>query len=72
MSTTKLTIRTMRHTCVTFNFDAGVPPELIRGITGHSAEEIEDILRHYRARTADQARAAIQLRLDHEAKEATG
>ncbi|SKA24540.1 hypothetical protein SAMN02745126_04415 [Enhydrobacter aerosaccus] len=66
--TEKLTIRTLRHTCVTFNFDAGVPAELIRGITGHSADEIEDILKHYRARTADQAAAALQLRLDHEAK----
>lgn len=66
--TTKLTIRTLRHTCVTFNFDAGVPAELIRGITGHAADEIEDILKHYRARTADQAAAALQLRLDHEAK----
>jgi hypothetical protein len=51
--TDRLTIRTMRHTCVTFNFDAGVPPELIRGIIGHSAEEIDDILKHDRARTAD-------------------
>lgn len=66
--TAKLTIRTMRHTCVTFQFDAGVPPDLIAGITGHSADEIDDILKHYRARTADQAAAALQLRLDHEAK----
>ena len=25
--TAELTIRTMRHTCVTLNFDAGVPPD---------------------------------------------
>ena len=49
-----------------------MPVELFRGLTGHSAEEIKDILRHYRARTADQAKAAIQLRLDLEAKEAYG
>lgn len=40
-------LRTLRHTCLTFNYDAGVPPELIPGITGHSADEIEDILKHY-------------------------
>jgi hypothetical protein len=68
MPTDKLTMRTMRHTCVTFNFDAGIPPELIGGITGHTTEEINDILRHYRANTADQAQAAIDLRLAHEAK----
>jgi hypothetical protein len=66
--TAQLTMRTMRHTCVTFNFDAGIPPELIGGITGHTTEEINDILRHYRANTADQAQAAIELRLAHEAK----
>lgn len=61
-------MRTMRHTCATFLADAGVPPELIRGITGHTENEINDILKHYRARTADQAAAALQLRIDHEAK----
>jgi integrase len=64
----ELTMRTIRHTCVTFLFDAGVPPELIRGITGHTDNEINDILKHYRARTADQATAALQLRVAHEAK----
>lgn len=66
--TSKLTMRTMRHTCVTLNFDAGVPPNLIAGITGHRQEEIDEILAHYRARTADQAAAALELRLAHEAK----
>ena len=66
--TAELTMRTMRHTCVTLNFDAGVPPKLIGGITGHSPDEIDDILAHYRARTADQATAALELRMAHEAK----
>lgn len=66
----ELTMRTMRHTCVTLCFDAGIPPDLIGGITGHSLDEINDILAHYRARTADRAAAALQLRIDHEAKEA--
>ena len=66
--TSKLTMRTMRHTCVTLNFDAGVPPNLIAGITGHRQDEIDEILAHYRARTADQAAAALELRLAHEAK----
>jgi hypothetical protein len=39
-----------------------------RGITGHSPDEINDILAHYRARTADQAAVALALRLAHEAK----
>lgn len=67
----KLAMRTMRHTCVTFCFDAGIPSQLIGGITGHSQDEIDQILAHYRARTADQAAAALQLRMDHEAKEKT-
>jgi hypothetical protein len=68
-----LTMRTMRHTCVTLQADAGVPPELIRAITGHSQKEFEQVLAHYRARTADQAEAALQLRLAHErGKEAKG
>lgn len=66
----ELTMRTMRHTCVTLCFDAGIPPDLIGGITGHSPDEINDILAHYPARTADRAAAALQLRIDHEAKEA--
>jgi hypothetical protein len=69
--TAELTMRTMRHTCVTLNFDAGVPPNLIGGITGHSPDEINDILAYYRARTADQAAAALELRMAHEAKGAT-
>lgn len=66
--TNKLTMRTMRHTCVTLNADAGVPPHLIGSITGHSQNEIDEILAYYRARTADQAKAAIEMRLEHEKK----
>jgi integrase len=68
LPTNRLTMRTLRHTCVTLNFDAGVPSNLIGGITGHSQVEIDDILAHYRANTADQAAAALQMRLEHEAK----
>lgn len=64
--TEKLTMRTMRHTCVTFNADAGVPPHLIGAITGHSQKEIDEILAYYQARTADQAAAALEWRLKHE------
>ena len=44
-------MRTMRHTCITLNHDASVPRELIRAIT---------------AVTADQAAAALDIRLRHE------
>ena len=64
--TSELTMRTMRHTCVTLNNDAGVPPHLIPGITGHRQDEIDEILAHYRARTADQAQAALELRMASE------
>ena len=66
--TADLTMRAMRHTCVTLNFDAGVPADLIGAITGHSANEIDDILAHYRAHTADQAADALNIRMAHEAK----
>ena len=39
--TKKLTMRTMRHTCITLNHDAGVPRELIRAITGHELDTID-------------------------------
>lgn len=64
--TAKLTMRTMRHTCVTLLFDAGVPPNLIGGVTGHTQDEINDVLAYYRARTADQAAAALELRVASE------
>jgi len=65
--TSELTMRTMRHTCVTLNHDAGISRELIGSITGHSPESIDQIMAHYTARTADQAEAALALRLNFEA-----
>lgn len=64
--TERLTMRTLRHTCVTLYFDAGVPPHLIGGVTGHSQDEVDEILAYYRARTADQAAAALTWRIEHE------
>ena len=66
--TAALTMRTMRHTCVTLNHDAGISRELISGITGHEPESVDEVLAHYTARTADQAARALNLRLAHEAK----
>jgi integrase len=68
LPTEKLTMRTMRHTCVTLNHDAGVPRELISSITGHEPKSIDEVLAHYTARTADQAATALNMRLAHEAK----
>lgn len=59
-------MRTLRHTCVTLHFDAGVPPHLISGITGHSQDEVDEILAYYRARTAYQAAAALTWRIEYE------
>ena len=68
LPTSHLTMRTMRHTCVTLNHDAGVPRELISSITGHEPANIDAVLAHYTARTADQATAALNMRIAHEAK----
>jgi hypothetical protein len=68
LPTAMLTMRTMRHTCVTLNHDAGVPRELISAITGHEPANIDAVLAHYTARTADQAAAALSMRVAHEAK----
>ena len=70
LPTAKLTMRTMRHTCITLNHDAGVPRELIPSITGHELATIDEVMKCYNARTADQAAAALTIRLAHEAKEA--
>jgi hypothetical protein len=45
-----------------------VPRELISSITGHEPKSIDEVLAHYTARTADQAAAALNMRLAHEAK----
>jgi hypothetical protein len=63
-----LTMRAMRHTCITLNHDAGVPRALIAGISGHELATIDDVMACYTASTADQAQAALQIRMDHEAK----
>jgi integrase len=68
LPTSHLTMRTMRHTCVTLNHDAGVPRELISSITGHEPANIDAVLAHYTARTADQATTALNMRIAHEAK----
>lgn len=67
--TKALTTRTMRHTCITLNHDAKIPRELIAGISGHEMQTIDDVIRCYTASTADQAAAALQMRLDHEAQQ---
>lgn len=66
LPTRKLTMRTMRHTCITLNHDAGVPRELIRAITGHELYTIDEVLKCYAAVTADQAAAALNIRLQYE------
>jgi len=72
LPTSKLTMRTMRHTCITLNHDAGVPRELIRAITGHELDTIDQVLKCYAAVTADQAAAALNIRLAYESQEASG
>ena len=68
LSTSQLTMRTMRHTCVTLNHDAGVPRELISSINGHKPANIDAVLAHHTARTVGQATTALNMRVDHEAK----
>jgi hypothetical protein len=68
LPTKNLTMRAMRHTCITLNHDAGVPRELIRGITGHELDTIDQVLKCYAAVTADQAAAALNIRLAYEAE----
>lgn len=68
LSTKNLTMRTTRHTCITLNHDAGVPRELIRAITGHELDTIDQVLNCYAAVTADQAAAALNIRLAYEAE----
>jgi integrase len=68
LPTGELTMRAMRHTCITLNHDAGVPRELIASISGHELTTIDDVMRCYTAVTADQATAALQMRMEHEKK----
>lgn len=66
LPTKNLTMRTTRHTCITLNHDAGAPRELIRAITGHEPDAIDQVLNCYAAVTADQAAAAPTWRIEHE------
>ena len=47
----KLTMRTKRHTCIMLNHDASVPRDLIRTITGHELDTIDQVLKCYAAVT---------------------
>lgn len=67
--TLALTTRTLRHTCITLNHDAGVSREQIAALSGHGLQTIDDVMRHYTAYTADQAETALKIRLEHEAAE---
>ncbi len=61
-----LTMRVLRHTCITALHDAGCVREQIRAITGHTISSINEILDRYTKLTADQAGAALAKRLAHE------
>jgi integrase len=61
-----LTMRTLRHTCITALHDAGRVREQIRAITGHTIASINEVLDRYTKLTADQAGAALKRRLAHE------
>lgn len=63
LPTKKLTMRTIRRTCMTLNHGAGVPRELIRAITGHELDTIDQVLKCYATVTANQAAAALNIRL---------
>lgn len=66
-----LTMRVLRHTCITALHDAGCVREQIRAITGHTIASINEVLDRYTKLTADQAGAALQRRLDHELRSQT-
>ncbi len=61
-----LTMRTLRHTCITALHDAGCVREQIRAITGHTIASINEVLDRYTKLTVDQAGAALAKRLEHE------
>lgn len=63
--TTKLTMRVLRHTCITSLHDAGCVREQIRSITGHAMSSIDEILRRYTALTIDQAGSALAKLVSH-------
>jgi hypothetical protein len=61
--TSSLTMRTLRHTCITALHDAGCVREQIRAIAGHTIASINEVLDRYTKLTADQAGAALERRL---------
>lgn len=61
-----LTMRTLRHACITALHDAGCVREQIRAITGHTIASINEVLDRYTKLTADQAGAALERRLAHQ------
>ena len=63
--TTKVTMRVLRHTCITSLHDAGCVREQIRSITGHAMSSIDEILRRYTALTIDQAGSALAKLVSH-------
>lgn len=67
--TSKLTMRVLRHTCITALHDAGCIREQIRAITGHSMSSIDEILRRYTALTVDQAGTALAQLTRHMARQ---
>lgn len=67
LPTGELTMRTLRHTCITALHDAGASREQIRSVTGHSLKTIDEILDRYTKLTVDQSSAALGKRLEWEA-----
>jgi hypothetical protein len=63
-----LTMRVLRHTCITALHDAGCVRDQIRAITDHTIASINEVLDRYTKLTADQAGAALAKRLAHEGK----
>lgn len=70
--TSKLTMRVLRHTCITALHDAGCIREQIRSITGHSMSSIDEILKRYTALTVDQAGTALARLNEHHERQKVG
>lgn len=56
----------LRHTAITRLAEAGVPPQQIAAITGHTLKSCIGILDQYQVRTGKLAREAFRRRLEHE------
>jgi hypothetical protein len=61
--TTELTMRVLRHTCITSLHDAGCVCEQIRSTTGRAS--IDEILRRQTELTIDQAGSAMAKLVSH-------